>query len=85
MKQHEKMRRLRLAARISHARRIGCGISQTVLATRCRLPRQTISDIEHAFTDPDFATLRIIAAALHTTPEELDRPACTYQRVELTD
>ena len=85
MKQHENMRRLRLAARISHARRIGCGITQKALAARCNVRREEISDIEHAFTDPDLATLRAIARELHTTPEALFRPACTYHRVELTE
>ena len=47
--------------------------------------REEISDIEHAFTDPDLATLRAIARELHTTPEDLLRPACTYQRGELTE
>jgi len=85
MKQHERTRQLRIAARISHARRIDCGITQERLAERCGLSCQAISDIENGYTDLTVAALRIIAAALNTTPEELNRPACTYRRVEVTN
>lgn len=82
MKPHERTARLRLAARISHQRRITCNISEQVLAHRARLTVQKVLDIEDAKCDVDVATLRVIAHSLQTTPEELIRPACTYVRVE---
>jgi len=77
MKQHERTRQLRIAARISHARRIDCGINQKEMADRCGLPVKQISAIENAEREVTAHGLRLIARALDTTPEELTRPACT--------
>lgn len=77
-----KTQRLRIAARISFARRIDCDITMLELAKRCRMPAKKISDIEHGYVDLDVATLRVIAKALNTTAEELNRGACSFVRVE---